>query len=88
MLAVALALFQLGNGGMLTLLGQKLVHTTSDPVAWTARYVMVAQLVMVPVALLAGSLADRAAAASFSSPPASCSRCAPRSAPSSMTPLG
>ena len=58
-LAVALALFQLGNGGMLTLLGQKLVHTTSDPVAWTARYVMVAQLVMVPVALLAGSLADR-----------------------------
>lgn len=58
-LALALALFQLGNGGMLTLLGQKLVHTTSDPTAWTARYVMVAQLVMVPVALMAGALADR-----------------------------
>lgn len=58
-LAVALALFQLGNGGMLTLLGQKLVHTADNPTAWTARYVMVAQLVMVPVALAAGSLADR-----------------------------
>ncbi|ABY29957.1 major facilitator superfamily MFS_1 [Methylorubrum extorquens PA1] len=58
-LAVALALFQLGNGGMLSLLGQKLVHTADDPTAWTARYVMVAQLVMVPVALAAGSLADR-----------------------------
>jgi MFS family permease len=58
-LAVALALFQLGNGGMLSLLAQKLVHTADDPTAWTARYVMVAQLVMVPVALAAGSLADR-----------------------------
>lgn len=58
-LAVALALFQLGNGGMLTLLGQKLVHTADNPTAWTARYVMVAQLVMVPVALAAGTLADR-----------------------------
>jgi len=58
-LAVALALFQLGNGGMLSLLGQKLVETGAGGTAWTARYVMVAQLVMVPVALLAGSVADR-----------------------------
>jgi MFS family permease len=58
-LAVALALFNLGNGGMLTLLGQKLVAADVDATAWTARYVMVAQLVMIPVALLAGSLADK-----------------------------
>ncbi|MGU3536410.1 MFS transporter [Methylobacterium sp. A54F] len=58
-LAVALALFNLGNGGMLTLLSQKLVATAVDATTWTARYVMVAQLVMVPVALFAGSLADR-----------------------------
>ena len=58
-LAIGLALFQLGNGGMLSLLGQKLVATGADATAWTARYVMVAQFVMVPVALFAGSLADR-----------------------------
>lgn len=58
-LTVALTLFNLGNGGMLTLLGQKLVATADDATTWTARYVMVAQLVMVPVALFAGSLADR-----------------------------
>ena len=58
-LAVALALFQLGNGGMLTLIAQKLVTLHLDATAWTARYVMVAQLVMIPVALYAGSLADR-----------------------------
>jgi MFS family permease len=58
-LAVALALFNLGNGGMLTLLGQKLVSMGTDATSWTARYVMVAQLVMIPVALFAGSLADK-----------------------------
>ncbi len=58
-LAVALALFQLGNGGMLTLLAQKLVTLGLDATSWTARYVMVAQLVMIPVALWAGTLADR-----------------------------
>ncbi|MDP4026424.1 MFS transporter [Methylobacterium sp. NEAU 140] len=58
-LTVALTLFNLGNGGMLSLLGQKLVATAADATTWTARYVMVAQLVMVPVALLAGSMADR-----------------------------
>ncbi|GEP10714.1 MFS transporter [Methylobacterium gnaphalii] len=58
-LAVALALFQLGNGGMLSLLGQKLVAVSSSGTGWTATYVMVAQLTMVPVAYFAGSLADR-----------------------------
>lgn len=58
-LAIGLALFNLGNGGMLSLLGQKLVANGADATAWTARYVMVAQLVMIPVALFAGSLADK-----------------------------
>lgn len=58
-LALALALFNLGSGGMLSLLGQKLVATAADAQSWVARYVMVAQLVMIPVALFAGSLADR-----------------------------
>ena len=58
-LACALTLFNLGSGGMLSLLGQKLVATAVDATHWTAIYVMVAQFTMVPVALLAGSLADR-----------------------------
>lgn len=59
LLSAALALFNLSNGSMLSLLGQKLVAAGQDGTGWTARYVMVAQLVMIPVALLAGSLADR-----------------------------
>ena len=59
-LTIALTLFNLGNGAMLSLVGQKLVAMQGIAgTAWTARYVMVAQLVMVPVALYAGSLADR-----------------------------
>ncbi len=58
-LTAALALFNLGNGGMLGLLGQKLVAGAVDATRWTAVYVMTAQAVMVPVALFAGSLADR-----------------------------
>ncbi|GJE26149.1 MFS transporter [Methylobacterium organophilum] len=58
-LAIALALFQLGNGGMLSLLGQKLVATGFSATGWTAAYVMIAQGVMIPVAYFAGSLADR-----------------------------
>lgn len=57
--AIALSLFQLGNGGMLTLLGQKLAAAEIDATAWTARYVMVAQGVMIPVAWLAGTYADK-----------------------------
>ncbi|ACL59316.1 MFS transporter [Methylobacterium nodulans] len=59
LLSASLALFNLANGSMLSLLGQKLVAAGQDGTGWTARYVMVAQLVMIPVALLAGSLADR-----------------------------
>lgn len=59
-LTIALTLFNLGNGAMLSLVGQKLVAMQGVAgTAWTARYVMVAQLVMVPVALYAGSLADK-----------------------------
>lgn len=58
-LSAALALFNLANGSMLSLLGQKLVAAGEDGTGWTARYVIVAQAVMIPVALFAGSLADR-----------------------------
>ena len=58
-LSVALALFNLSNGPMLALLGQKLVSVGADATRWTANYVIVAQLTMIPVALLAGSIADR-----------------------------
>ncbi len=58
-LALALALFNLANGSMLLLLGQKLVAAGHDATRWTALYVIVAQITMVPVALFAGSLADR-----------------------------
>ncbi|GJD50236.1 putative MFS-type transporter [Methylobacterium crusticola] len=58
-LSAALALFNLANGSMLSLLGQKLVAAGQDGTGWTARYVIVAQAVMIPVALFAGSLADR-----------------------------
>lgn len=56
-LAIALALFNLGNGNMLTLLGQKLVATDGSGTHWTAVYVMVAQGTMVPIAYLAGRYA-------------------------------
>lgn len=58
-LSIALALFNLSNGPMLALLGQKLVSTGADATGWTATYVLVAQLTMVPVALGAGLIADR-----------------------------
>ncbi len=56
---LALTLFTLSNGSMLQLLGQKLVATGHFAMGWTAIYVIVAQLTMIPVALWAGSLADR-----------------------------
>ena len=56
---LALTLFALSNGSMLPLLGQKLVATGHLGTRWTATYVIVAQLTMIPVALWAGSLADR-----------------------------
>ena len=59
LLATALALFNLGNGAMLSLAGQRLVATGTNATAWTATYVIVAQLTMIPVALWAGSLAGK-----------------------------
>ncbi len=59
LLAAALALFNLGNGAMLGLLGQRLAATGADATRWTAIYVVIAQGTMIPVALWAGSLADK-----------------------------
>ncbi len=59
LLAAALALFNLGNGTMLSLLGQRLAAEGADATRWTAIYVITAQLTMIPVALWAGSLADK-----------------------------
>jgi MFS family permease len=60
LLAAALALFNLANGYMLSLVGQRLVVTGHDATGWIAVYVVVAQLTMIPVALWAGSRADQA----------------------------
>jgi len=58
-LACTLALFHLGNAAMLPLLGQALVaRGAGDPSAFTAATVVVAQLTMVPMALLASRLAE------------------------------
>jgi MFS family permease len=64
LMAAALCLFNLGNGSMLALMGQRMVAegrgvTGLDATTWTAIYVVVAQLTMIPVALWAGALADR-----------------------------
>jgi MFS family permease len=58
-LAFTLALFHLGNAAMLPLLGQALVaRGAGDPSAFTAATVVVAQLSMIPMALLASRLAQ------------------------------
>ncbi len=57
-LGFTLALFHLGNAAMLPLLGQALVaRGAGDPSAFTAATVIVAQLTMIPMALLAARLA-------------------------------
>ncbi len=59
-MGVTLLLFHLGNAAMLPLLGQAIAaRGTADPSAYTAATVMVAQLTMVPMALLAARLARR-----------------------------
>jgi MFS family permease len=60
LLASALALFNLANGYMLSLVGQRLVATGHDATGWIAAYVITAQLTMVPVALWAGARARQA----------------------------
>lgn len=58
-LATTLTLFHLGNGAMLPLLGQALVaQGAGDPSAYTSATIVVAQLTMVPMALLAAKLAE------------------------------
>lgn len=58
-LAFTLALFHLGNAAMLPLLGQSMVAGgAGDPSAYTAATIIVAQLTMIPAALLAARLAE------------------------------
>jgi predicted MFS family arabinose efflux permease len=58
-LAATLLLFHLGNAAMLPLLGQALVaNGAGDPSAFTGATVVVAQLAMVPMAILAARLAE------------------------------
>ncbi|QEI06662.1 MFS transporter [Pigmentiphaga aceris] len=60
LLAVTMLLFHLGNAAMLPLLGQSIVSQgMADPSAFTAATIIVAQLVMIPMALLAGRLAPK-----------------------------
>jgi MFS family permease len=58
-LGATVALFHLGNGAMLPLLGQSLVaQGAGDPSAFTGATIVVAQLTMIPMALLAARLAE------------------------------
>jgi predicted MFS family arabinose efflux permease len=59
-LAGTLALFHLGNAAMLPLLGQAMVARGGvDPAAFTGATIVVAQLTMIPMAILAAWLAER-----------------------------
>jgi MFS family permease len=56
---LALVLALLGNGAMLSLVGQRAAASGGSATAWTAGYVMAAQLTMIPVALWGGTWAER-----------------------------
>jgi predicted MFS family arabinose efflux permease len=59
-LGATLTLFHLGNAAMLPLLGQAIMaRGGSDPSAYTAATIIVAQATMVPMALLAASIAEK-----------------------------
>lgn len=59
-LGVTLTLFHLGNAAMLPLLGQAgVAHDGSNPSAFTAATIVVAQTAMVPMALVAARLAEQ-----------------------------
>ena len=59
-LGCALLLFHLGNAAMLPLLGERMAAVGhGNATRWLAVCVIVAQVVMVPVALLCGRAADR-----------------------------
>lgn len=57
-LAVTLLLFHLGNAAMLPLLGQSIAAGGGDPSTYTSATIVVAQLTMVPMAILAARLAE------------------------------
>jgi MFS family permease len=58
-LAATLTLFHLGNAAMLPLLGQALVaRGAGDPSAFTGATIVVAQLTMIPMAILAARFAE------------------------------
>jgi MFS family permease len=58
-LAAALTLFHLGNAAMLPLLGQALMaHGVGHPSTYTGVTIVIAQLTMVPMAVLAARLAE------------------------------
>jgi len=59
-LGTTLLLFHLGNAAMLPLLGQSLVaQGAGDPSAYTSATIIVAQLTMIPMALLAARIAEQ-----------------------------
>jgi MFS family permease len=59
-LGATLTLFHLGNAAMLPLLGQALVaHGYGSPSAYTGVTIVIAQLTMVPVAIVAARLAEQ-----------------------------
>lgn len=60
LLALALGLFNLANGYMLALVAQRLSTLGHDAASWLAGYVIVAQFTMIPVALWAGTHAQKA----------------------------
>ncbi len=57
-LALTLLLFHLGNAAMLPLLGQAIAAHGGDPSAYTSATIIVAQLTMVPMALVAAKIAE------------------------------
>ena len=60
LLVVAIGCFHLGNAGMLPLLGLRIRELGGqDPTAWMSACLIVAQLTMVPTALLAGRYSER-----------------------------
>lgn len=59
LVALVMMLFHLGNAAMLPLLGQAAIaRGQGDPSAYTALTIIIAQLVMIPAALLAGRFAQ------------------------------
>lgn len=58
-LAGTLLLFHLGNAAMLPILGQSIAAQGGDPSAYTSATIIVAQLTMVPMALLAAKIAEQ-----------------------------